>query len=46
MFDYRHVKFCTPISVVTTMGVFSCFVNLAPEPVDAAYDVKLGTLSS
>ena len=26
--------------------VFSCLVNLIPEPVDAAYDVKLGTLSS
>ena len=27
-------------------GIFSCLVNLISEPVDAAYDVKLGTLSS
>jgi hypothetical protein len=46
MFNYRRVKSCTPTSVITTMGVFSCLVNLLPEPVDAAYDVKLGTLSS
>ena len=50
----QHVQLSTynparpprPISVVTTMGIFSCLVNLVSEPVDAAYDVKLGTLSS
>jgi len=44
MFNYRGVnlKSCTPISVVTTMGVFSSLVNLVAEPVDAVYDVKLG----
>jgi hypothetical protein len=42
MFNYRRVTSSTPISVVTTIGLFSCLVNLIPEPVDAVYDVKLG----
>ena len=36
MFNYRRIKSGMPISVVTTMGVFSCLVNLVPEPIDAA----------
>ena len=31
-----------PIAVTTTLGIFSCLVNLVPELVDAGYDLKLG----
>jgi hypothetical protein len=41
-FNFRRVKSSTPVSVVTTAGVFSCLVNLFVEPVDAVYDLKLG----
>ena len=43
-FQYRRVKSCIPVSVVTTTGAFSCFVNLTEEPVDTFYDLKLGRL--
>jgi hypothetical protein len=41
-FNFRRVKSSTPVSVVTTAGVFSCLVNLFVEPVDTVYDLKLG----
>ena len=41
-FNYRCGKSSTPVSVVTTTGLFSCLVKLIPESVDTAYDVKLG----
>jgi hypothetical protein len=40
--NYRRLRSSIPISVVTTMGVFSCLVKLVPEHVNTVYDVKLG----
>jgi len=31
-----------PIAVITTMGAFSCLVNLLPEPIDTTHHLKLG----
>lgn len=43
MFNFQRQKSITPISVVTTMGVFTCLVNLVLEPTDVdGYDLKLG----
>ena len=40
--QYRKVKTGIPVSVVTSMGGFSCLLNLFEEPVDTIYDLKLG----
>ena len=39
--QYRKVKTSIPVSVITSMGAFSCLVNLV-EPVETIYDLKLG----
>ena len=38
----RRGKAGTPVAVVTTMGAFSCLINLLPGPADAVYDLTLG----